>query len=122
MSRDIAVFIKSNLLFNELIVFFKNNLNLNFELLPDSPWASAQTKIFYFQIYLTGDLDYEDDMGMNFSNYNYRLSMTIYSHQYNQETFALHESLMIFICKTIFDKLNCSCLVVEDGQELLYKQ
>jgi hypothetical protein len=119
MSHSLSTFIKSTLCFEEFISNLEKEINTTIDIIPDDAFPRARFHIFGFSADITGDLDYEDDMGIDFSSYDYVIIMGLYSPEYSQAAFNLQESMMIFIAQTLWSKMRCPCIVVEEGYKII---
>lgn len=120
MSTDYTLYIDTREDFNTVVHKLEETLDIKLTVEEDQPWPSAYFSALCFTIRITGDLDYEDDMGISFSNYSYQISVGIYTRVSVMEYWSkLEYYLALTIYQRICDKLNWKCMVVEDGQKIV---
>jgi hypothetical protein len=119
MATEYDLYVATNDSFNTVIRKLEEILDIKFTE-GDQPWLSASFSAIGFVIRVTGDLDYEDDMGIEFSKYSYQVSIDTYTRVSVIEYCSkLEYYLTLTIYQRICDKLDWQCMVVEDGQKLI---
>jgi hypothetical protein len=122
MSTDYTIYINTQENFRAVVYKLDEILNVQFIIEQNQSWPSAYFSALGFTVRITGDLDYEDDMGIDFSNYSYQISVSTHTRVSIAEYWSqLEYYLSLNIYQRISDKLNWNCMVVEDGQKLIIR-
>lgn len=116
---SLSIFIKIQCSFEELINGLEKTLDAKF-IKEERDCLSYYLSTLGLTIRVTGDLDYEDEMGIPFSKYSYQISIDMYTRVKQQEYWERLEYYMtMYIYSRICEKLKWKCIVVEDMQMLL---
>lgn len=122
MSWDISIFVKTDCNFEEFVSSMGQLLNVSFLIKQEQEWLLAYFSGLGLTIRLIGDLDYDDDMGIDFSNYTYQISVDVYARVKEDEYYIqLRYYMAMYIYSRICEKLVWKCMVVEEMQKLLAK-
>ncbi|MEN9518330.1 MAG: hypothetical protein RLZZ381_918 [Cyanobacteriota bacterium] len=120
MASSYSIFIDNPCSFDECISHLENILDISFIKKNDRPWSSAYFGAMGLSIRITGDLDYEDDMGISFSKYSYQLSVDAYTRVNEMRYWSRLEYYMtMYIYSRICETVNWKCIVLEDLQNLI---
>jgi hypothetical protein len=120
MSWDIGVFVKTTVSFEEFVSSMEQLLSVSFLIKKQKEWPIAYFSGLGLTIRLIGDLDYDDDMGIDFSNYTYQIDVDMYPRVKEEEyCIQLRYYMAMYIYSRICEKLAWKCMVVEEMQKLL---
>jgi hypothetical protein len=120
MATEYDIYIETDESFSVVVRKIEDILDIKLITQNDQPWSSAHFSAIGFRIGVTGDLDYEDDMGIKFSKYSYQISIDTYTRVSVMEYWSeLEYYLALTIYQRICDKLDWKCMVTEDGQKLV---
>lgn len=119
MSWDISVFVKSNCSFEDFVNNMQQLFDVNFLVDKKQEWSYAYFSGMGLTIRLIGDLDYDDDLGISFSDYSYQINVDTYSQTGKEYMFNIRYNMAMYIYDRIIQKLSWKCMVVEEMQNLL---
>lgn len=120
MASSYSIFINNSCSFDECISHLENILDITSIKEDNKPWSSAYFSALGLTIRLTGDLDYDDDMGISFSQYSYQIKVDAYTRVKETKYWSRLEYYMtMYIYSRICETINWKCIVVEDMQNLI---
>lgn len=120
MASSYSIFIDNSCSFEECLSHLEKILDISFIKEDDQPWPSAYFSAVGLSIRITGDLDYDDDMGISFSQYSFQLKVDAYTRVDEMRYWSRLEYYMVmYIYSRICETLAWKCIVVEDMQSLL---
>lgn len=120
MSSSISIFVKNSIDYNSFVCRIEDLLAIKFINLEGEPWPISIFKGLGLCISLIGDLNYEDDFGILFSQYSYQIRIEIYYRVEQEEYwYNLEKYLSLYIYSRIIEDSDWKCAVVEDMQKLL---
>jgi hypothetical protein len=120
MASSYSIFIDNSCTFNECIGHLEKILDISLIKKYDQPWSSAYFSAVGLSIRITGDLDYEDDMGISFSKYSYQLKVDAYTRVSETRYWSRLEYYMtMYIYSRICETVCWKCILLEDLQNLI---
>ncbi len=120
MASQYSIFIKNSCSFDECVSQLEKILDIDLIKGDNKPWSSAYFSAVGLTIRIIGDLDYEDDNGIPFTQYSFQLRVDAYTRVKEVKYWSRLEYYMVmYIYSRICETLSWKCIVVEDMQRLL---
>ena len=120
MSKSITSFIKSDLSITDFILKLEDILKISFVQNVQVEWDLFATKIMGLFISVYDSEGFVDDLGINFSSFNYVIDVELVSmdipEKYRNDWDKIFSIILIHI---LSKQLKCDFIITDDMQEIL---
>lgn len=122
MSRSITSFVKSDLSITDFVLKLEDILKISFIQNLHVEWDLFETKIMGLFISVFDSEGFEDNLGIDFSRFNYVIDVELIStdipEKYSEEWVKIFTIILVNI---LTKQLNCDFVITDDMQEVLDK-